>query len=330
MKDIICLGSLSISLFFQIKNPENFNLGIVEFEKNGKKCGSSEHFQSYLNFVSHIGRKVWQRSGEEEANIALALARMGFNVGFMGKVGEDKFGDFLIESLVDLDTSRIKKGGFTGVRMVLLTAGESESRLVFRNANDSFTYEDADIPYLNKTPFLHMSPFIGDISLETQKRVVEEINSSVKISLRIGRDNANQELHRIIPLINKSYILFLDNYELKSLNVKEYPQGIKELLDYGPKNIVCKVENKGWHIASKDEDFFIPIQKKRDHMERSNSIDFFLVGFLASSLIEKSLYECALIAAELETRYSSVHMQKSFPDKELLDMILIEKRGLKD
>jgi len=63
MKDIVGLGSLSVSLCFQIKSPEIFDLKIQEFDRKGERYGSSKDFQHYLDFVSRIGRKVWQRGG---------------------------------------------------------------------------------------------------------------------------------------------------------------------------------------------------------------------------------------------------------------------------
>jgi sugar/nucleoside kinase (ribokinase family) len=98
MKDVIGLGCLSVNLFFQIKNPEISDLKIEEFDKPGEMYRSSEDFQHYLDFVTRIGRKVWQHGGEEEANVVSILAKMGFDVGFVGKVGEDKFGEFLIDN----------------------------------------------------------------------------------------------------------------------------------------------------------------------------------------------------------------------------------------
>lgn len=330
MKDVIGFGSLSISLFFEIKNPKILDLRTEEFEEGGESFGDAEDFQHYLDFVSHIGRKVWRQDGGEEASVALALAKMGFDIGFLGKVGKDKFGDFLIEMLDGVDTSQIIKGGFTGVSLVLMPEQGRESSLIFLNANNSLAPEEVDLTYLNNSRFLHMGSFRGDVSYETQKQVVREISPSVKLSFQVDKSDVLRGLQKVLPFIARSYVVFLDNHELQSLTNKDHETGAKELLDYGAANIACQMGDGAWYVASQKETLVMPASKKLDFEKKSHAKSFFVAGFLASLLLAKPLDESVAIATEIVTRLSSDFYKKSLPDKELLDMVLLERQSLKE
>jgi len=327
MKDVIGFGSLSVSLFFQIRNPQSLDLKIEEFDKEGEKYSSPEHFRDYLNFVSHIGRKVWQHSGEEEANVILELANMGFDCGFVGKVGQDKFGDFLIENLKGVDTSRVNKEGFTGVSLVLVPEKGAKSSLVFPNSNNYLRFEELDLAYLNNAKFLHMGSFGGGVSFETQKRLAEEIAPSVAISFSIGKQNALRGLQSILPLIRRSLITFLNDQELTLLTGKEYKAGVKELLDYGTTIVGCQVENKGWYVASRQEDFFASTPPNDE--DESNAAHLFIAGVLAGLLLAKPLEKCVAVASKLVAR-RNLPGGRNFPDKEFLDLIMSERETPKN
>jgi len=51
--------------------------------------------------------------GGAPANVAAALARLGVSAGFMGKVGDDPFGHFLVDTLraLGVDTAAVRRSG---------------------------------------------------------------------------------------------------------------------------------------------------------------------------------------------------------------------------
>lgn len=296
---------------------------IEEFVE-GEKYASQGQFERYLDFISHIGRKVWQCDGGPEASLAAALARAGFNIGFLGKLGKDKFADFLIHGLKGVDTSHVRKEGFTGVRLVLHREDSEESSLVFPNANESLRLEEIDLAYLNDTRFFHTAPFMNSLSFETQKQLLERIAPSVKLTLRIGGESAVTGVDTLSPLISKSYVTFVDERELRILTGKDCREGSRELLERGTKNVVCRVEDEGWHTASGEADFLVRTSKVPESKDAGGTV--FMLGFLTGMLLNKPLNECTAIGAELESRCQSENA-RNLADNELLEIILSEREN---
>jgi fructokinase len=60
--------------------------------------------------VSLAGAEAFKKApGGAPANVAAGLAKLGVSSGFMGKVGEDAFGHFLVDTLAEagVDTSQV-------------------------------------------------------------------------------------------------------------------------------------------------------------------------------------------------------------------------------
>ena len=82
--------------------------------------GSGEAFQSLLNPLNRLGTLTSKSGGGSTANTTVAPAWMGWSAKFIGKVGEDAEGDFLLENLKPAQTDLICRGGKSGVCLVIL------------------------------------------------------------------------------------------------------------------------------------------------------------------------------------------------------------------
>lgn len=108
-------------------------------------------------------------AGGAPANVAVGVARLGAPAGFVGKVGHDAFGRFLLTTLEGegVDVSQVR---MTALRTALafVTQGEAGERdFVFyrENAADlSLTAEDIRADYLKAAAFLH----VGSLSLTAE------------------------------------------------------------------------------------------------------------------------------------------------------------------
>jgi len=86
--------------------------------------------------------------GGKGANQAVAAARLGADVTFCGRVGDDANGDILLQNLManNVDTSFIKKdpGSQTGLAAIQVEANGQNRIIVFSGANYRITKEDVD------------------------------------------------------------------------------------------------------------------------------------------------------------------------------------------
>jgi sugar/nucleoside kinase (ribokinase family) len=100
--------------------------------------------------------------GSSSAIFACNAARLGASVGFVGKAGDDEFGDFMLRSLRQsgVDTSRIIRhtGGRTGI-CVVMSFPEDYSMVSFPGIRETFRLDEVDFDYVKTGRHMHMSSF---------------------------------------------------------------------------------------------------------------------------------------------------------------------------
>ncbi|MFL0252295.1 5-dehydro-2-deoxygluconokinase [Clostridium neuense] len=133
--DVIPLGRAAIDF-----NPVDINKTLAE----------STTFKKYL--------------GGSPANVAVGLARLGKKVGFIGKVSNDRFGDFIIDYFKKegIDTSQIcraKNGESLGLTFTEILSPIESSILMYRNsiADLSLNVDEIDEEYIKNAKAISIS-----------------------------------------------------------------------------------------------------------------------------------------------------------------------------
>lgn len=100
--------------------------------------------------------------GSASAIFASNIARLGLNVGFLGKIGDDYFGDFILDCLNsrNVDTSHVirDKSAKTGI-CVSLSFPENYAMASFPGVRETFQVSDVDFDYISRARHMHMSSY---------------------------------------------------------------------------------------------------------------------------------------------------------------------------
>ena len=95
-----------------------------------------------------LGGEFFQLRGGKGANQAVAAARLGGEVAFVGCVGQDAFGDSLLAGLkqdgIDIKHVRRREGAASGVALIGVDARGQNSIIVAPGANALLTASDID------------------------------------------------------------------------------------------------------------------------------------------------------------------------------------------
>lgn len=95
---------------------------------------------------SLFAKDYMESPGGKGSNQAIAVSRLGGNVSYIGKVGNDEYGSRLKESLesfnVKTDNLLIAEGANTGRALILLEENGQNRIIVLKGANDLLTPED--------------------------------------------------------------------------------------------------------------------------------------------------------------------------------------------
>ncbi len=123
--------------------------------------------------------------GGAPANVAAGLAKLGKSTGFMGKVGDDAFGQFLAQTLqdvgVDIAALRFSSEARTALAFVSLRADAERDFMFYRHpsADMLYTPEEVDEDYIRSGRIFHY----GSISL-----IDDPVRSATLHAVETARD----------------------------------------------------------------------------------------------------------------------------------------------
>ncbi|GAI34645.1 unnamed protein product, partial [marine sediment metagenome] len=217
--DVVGLGALNVDLIYQV-DPT-----LLGLEAGRERVGSYHEFEDLLNSLKSKAKLRIKNGGGSAANTIYALAKMGFSCGYLGKVGKDGEGDFLLEGLmkVGVNTEKIKREGRSGLCVVLLGKRKDRSIIILPHTNDTFSDSDLDPEYVNEAEFLHMSSFLGDVPFKAQKTIARKTRA--KISFDPGEPHASKGMKELIPILERTFILFSTGREVEILTHHDYKEG---------------------------------------------------------------------------------------------------------
>ncbi|MBA7470970.1 Ribokinase [subsurface metagenome] len=309
--DVVGLGALNVDLIYQV-DPT-----LLGLEAGRERMGSYHEFEDLLNSLKNKAKLRIKNGGGSAANTIYALTKMGFSCGYLGKVGKDEEGDFLLEGLikVGVNTERIKREGKSGLCVVLLGKGKDRSIIILPHANDTLSYSDLDPEYVDEAEFLHMSSFLGDVPFEAQKRIARKTRA--KISFDPGEPHASKGMKELSPILERTFILFPTGREVEILTHQDYKEGSRELLKLGIEIVACKLGERGSYILCQEEELEILPQRGRI-VDSTGAGDVYAAGFLAGLLKKLSLVECARLATLAASQGIRGFGRKTYPGQEIL------------
>lgn len=317
-KDAIGFGSLNVDLIFEVDDLSQLKVRGKKLETGGELFGTLKDFEGLLSQLEKDGRLRSRSPGGSAANTMVALSRMGFNTGYIGKVGCDKEGEFILQSMEGVDTSRVLKNAKSGMTAVLLDKARERTILVLPNANDALTFDEIDIDYAKKARFLHLTSFAGDVPTEAQKELVKRIHREVKISFDPGEIHTQKGLVKMLPVLKRSYAVFVTDREAYLLTGEDYIDGTRELLSYGPSIVICKLGARGSYVLTRREEFHVPPVRTKA-VDKTGAGDVYAAGFLAGLLKGEHIMKCGLLATKAAAQSIKGWGRDKYPDQSLLE-----------
>lgn len=236
-------------------------------------------------------------NGGKGANQAAAAALLGASVSFLGRVGDDEFGEPLVRALREkgIDTSLIERfpDASTGAAFITVTPDGENAITVAPGANRSLTPEDVDAA----------SDAIGDarvlvaqmeIPVQTVLRAVEvaaEKGARALVNLAPTFEVPRELLEKLDPLVvNEHEATFLLGNKVEG--VEGALSAAPELLSSGPRSAVITVGEAGAVLADGESVEHLPAPEV-EVVDTTGAGDAF-VGALATRLARGASLEEAV------------------------------------
>ena len=200
-------------------------------------------------------------AGGVVANYTTATSRLGISTGFMGAVGNDPDGNFLIDDFenekVDHSFTVKKKNQSTPMNFIMVNS--NGDKIIIQSPHMQITkldLEDIDEDYISNAKLLHTSALHLNI---TKKAFNIAKKNNLITSFDLEKQISIRGWEKLKPLIEKTDILCPNKagaMELTGTNTPE--EAAKVLIKKGPKIIVITLGNRGCLIQTKDKKLKIP------------------------------------------------------------------------
>lgn len=284
MYDVITVGSATVDVFAKT----NFS----ELIKILKPTGETDLL------AYPVGAKILVdvfefTIGGGGTNSAVALARLGHKVAWLGKLGNDENADKVINTLKKekVDILATKSQGYTGFSVILDSIEHDRTILAYKGANDNLSFAEINLRKLN-TKWFYFSSMMGKsfITLKGLAKFAE--NHNIKILFNPSEYLAKRGINYLESILKRSSLIILNKEEAFLLtNSNKINSALKLLSKYSKIVVITDGKNP---VHCFDGYYLYKARPSRIKVvETTGAGDAFAASFL-SGLLKKNSIEFAI------------------------------------
>jgi fructokinase len=251
--------------------------------------------------ISDVELGFVARPGGAPANVAVAASRLGSGVAFVGSVGEDLFGDFILRALESegVDTSGVGRQNpptRTSLAFVEIGADGDREFTFYRSspaADELLSPEDLNEDVLSGASFVNFGsiPLIREPVRSATHRIAElarerDIPVAFDVNFRQHLwESAEAAREAVDPLLDLSTIVKLGDDELPPLlGTDSIEEAANMLLDRGVFLVLVSKGPEGAFYATREYSGEVPTYDVGDIVDATGAGD----AFLAAALVHLS------------------------------------------
>ena len=255
-------------------------------------------FKRVSTDVEHIKCQI----GGDALNESVILAALGHKSILMGTVGNDMWGEYILKQLklrgVDTDAVFVEPSLPTVVSTVLVNTNGERNFLVSKKNSAAFDEKCLNYNVIESADAVSIGSVFYNGILDSHLKSILTLakkNHALTfgdVSYRRGYtlDKAKEYLHLFDYLV--------PNFEeARGLTGEEKLESVAcRILDYGVKNVVIKMGEKGCYIQNAKGKIMVPAIKADHVVDTTGAGDSFLAGLIAGTLEGMDLEQAATFA----------------------------------
>ncbi len=246
--------------------------------------------------------KTHLATGGSAANAILGLACLGAGTGFIGKVGNDQYGEFFRKNLGKngIEDKLLTCELPSGVASTFISPGGERTFGTYLGAAASLKAEDLTLDMFKGYSYL----FIEGYLVQDHKMILRAIELAKEAGLQVCLDMASynivEEDYEFFSLLINKYvdIVFANEEEAKAFTRREPIEALK-LIGKKCSIAIVKVGPHGSYIRKGTEEIKVPAIPVKEVKDTTGAGDYFAAGFLYGLTCGYSLEKCAKIGSLL-------------------------------
>lgn len=217
------------------------------------------------------GEKFEKKAGGAPANVAASICKLEGNSYFLGQVGDDFFGTFLVEMLesLNINTSMTVKNGSTTIALVGIDANGERNFDFLRGSDGEYSFNNIDTSKITSSDIIHFGSATGFLDGElknTYFKLLEHAKTNnIYVSFDpnyrdalIKDDMLDQFVSDCIEFLKVTDFTKLSDEELTLITKeKDLDAGVKKLHELGVKVVTITLGSKGTYLSVNGENVII-------------------------------------------------------------------------
>jgi fructokinase len=213
------------------------------------------------------GEKFEKKAGGAPANVAASISKLEGNAYFLGQVGDDFFGRYLIDLLNDLNinTEMSVKKGSTTIALVGIDADGERNFDFLRGSDGDYSFENIDLSKITRSDIIHFGSATGFLEGELKNTYFKLLEyakaNNIYVSFDpnyrdalITSDQLNQFTEECIKFLKESDFTKLSDEELYLITKeKDISAGVNKLHELGVHVVTITLGAKGTYLSVKGE-----------------------------------------------------------------------------
>mgnify|MGYP001157831902 FL=1 len=232
---VVVIGSINMDLV----------LGVKEIVKPGETVSSSYYSTSF---------------GGKGSNQAVACARLGAEVSFIGSVGQDDFGEAILENYRELgiETQGISVKGQTGFAIIQVNDYGENSIVIVPGANHQVSKKDIDenMELIEEADLVLLQLEIPLETVEYAVSVAKKLGKKVVLNPAPAQQLSSELLSQI-DILTPNEIELAELSGLPVHDLEHAEAAAKLLLDEGVGQVVVTLGRLGSLLVREEDDYYV-------------------------------------------------------------------------
>ena len=253
-------------------------------------------FEKIKNFT------VTQTTGGSVSNTTIALRQLGEQVGFMGKLGNDVYGDFYLKEMTDLGIKLhlIQEDMFSGTAIALITPDGERTFCTYLGAAADMRKIDIQSSIFQQYTHLYVEGYL----VQNHELIEASLSMAKSLNMAVIYDLASYNVvasdREFIQSLVERYvdILFANDDEAVALTGKPSEEAIHQIAKKVPTVIMKGGANGSW-IKQNDLFIHIPVYNKIQPVDTTAAGDYYAAGFFYGMTNGANLEKCAKLGTLL-------------------------------
>lgn len=242
--------------------------------------------------------------GGKGANQACAAGRLGADITMLGAVGDDTYGDILIESLkksgVNVSGIIRRKGENTGIALITVNSAGDNSIVVVSGANATLSCEDIDRhrELLQEADIILFQMEIPAATVRYAAKMAKSLGKTVILDPAPVPENFPDELYRYVDVLkpNETELHMLTKTDRIETRL---PEAVGLLKAKGIKNVLVTLGENGVYLDAEDTGVSKIPALKVEAVDTTAAGDSFTAAMAVMLSQGKSLKEAAVFANQV-------------------------------